>query len=68
MKDLYLDELRFCLDLWERQGYCQFGGYTNCLECAVPYILWKFHTGEALHGDMKRLSFDDWKEKIINKK
>lgn len=64
MDHKYLEELNFCLDLWEKQGGCQFGGETKCKHCAVPYILLKFLTGEVLHGEMKRLTLDDWKNKV----
>jgi len=63
MKKL-IEELSFCLDLWEKQGHCEFGGYTKCENCAVPYLLFKLITGKALHGKMKRLDLKDWKEKI----
>jgi len=69
MKDKLIHELEFCVDLWEKQGYCEFGEHTNCKECATPYLLLKLITGEVLHGKMERLSLQDWKEKIkkINK-
>jgi len=63
-KQQYIEELKFCLDLWEKHGGCQFGGKTKCEECAVPYILLKFISGEILHGDMKRLTLEDWKVKV----
>ncbi len=63
-KSQYIKELKFCLDLWKKQGGCQFGGKTKCEECAVPYILLKFISGDVLHGDMKRLTLEDWEEKI----
>jgi hypothetical protein len=64
MKERYVEELKFCMKLWEKQGYCEFGGRTNCEKCAAPYILLKLTTGEVLHGKMKRLTLDDWKKKI----
>lgn len=63
-KAKYLEELEFCLKLWETEGGCTFGGQTKCQTCAAPYLLLKFISGEVLHGDMQRLSLDDWKEKL----
>jgi len=63
-KEKYLEELKFCLDHWEKQGGCSFGGKTKCEECAAPYLLLKLLSGKILHGDMKRLSLKDWKNKI----
>ncbi|MGC9309949.1 MAG: hypothetical protein ACP5D2_04625 [Candidatus Nanoarchaeia archaeon] len=60
----YIEELEFCLNLWEKQAGCKFGGSTKCGECAAPYILWKFITREILHRDMERLTLDDWKIKL----
>jgi len=59
-----IGELDFCIDLWEKQGYCEFGEYTKCENCGAPYILYKMITGKALHGDIKRLNLGDWKEKL----
>lgn len=60
-----IEELEFCLSLWEEKGFCRFGGKTNCIECGTPYILLKLVNGEALHGkEMKRLSLQDWKNKV----
>ena len=65
MKQKLIKELDFCLGLWEKQGYCEFGGYTKCEQCAAPYLLYKLITGEALHEKgMKRLTLEDWKEKL----
>lgn len=65
MEKKALEELEFCIDLWNNQGYCEFGGHTNCYECAAPYLLLKLITGETLHGgNMTRLKLDDWKKKI----
>jgi ASC-1-like (ASCH) protein len=58
------NELRFCLKLWKEKGGCTFGGGTRCEQCAVPYLLLKMLTGEVLHGDMKRLTLEDWEKKI----
>ena len=63
-KEDYLKELSFCLNLWKGKGGCEFGGGNKCEECAAPYLLLKFASGEVLHGDIKRLSLDDWKEKL----
>jgi hypothetical protein len=52
------------LNLWETEGGCTFGGSMRCEKCAVPYLLWKFISGDILHGEMKRLSLDDWKNKL----
>jgi hypothetical protein len=60
-----LKELNFCLKLWEQQGYCSFGGKTNCAECGCPYVLYKMCTGKVLH-DGARLSLDAWK-KLVGK-
>lgn len=62
----YAKELQFCLDLWEEQGGCFFGGGTRCGQCAVPYILWKLMTGEAIHGRMERLKLEDWRKKLTS--
>jgi hypothetical protein len=64
-------ELNFCLKRWKDQGYCNFGGKTNCSECAAPYLLYKLITGKVLHDEnMKRLTLDEWDEinKIISEK
>ena len=60
----YIEELEFCLKLWESKGSCKFGGVTKCKDCAAPYILLKFISGEVLHGDMERLTLEDWKNKL----
>jgi hypothetical protein len=60
----YISEFNFCLKLWQEQGHCEFGGMTKCDDCAVPYLLWKFISGEILHGKMERLSIEDWKQKL----
>ena len=60
-----IKEFEFCLELWEKQGYCEFGKHTNCEECASPYLLLKLITGEILHGKaMERLTLEDWKLKL----
>jgi hypothetical protein len=59
-----IDELKFCLELWEKRGSCKFGGHTKCGECAAPYLLLKMINGQSLHGKMKRLTLDDWKKKL----
>lgn len=63
-KNKYIEELEFCLKLWETKGSCTFGGQTKCQNCAVPYLLLKFISGEILHGDIQRLSLNDWKKKF----
>ncbi len=30
MKSKLIEELNFCIKLWEDQGYCNFGGITKC--------------------------------------
>lgn len=60
----YLEELNFCITLWEKEEGCTFGGKTECKKCAAPYLLLKLATGEVLHGKMKRFTLKDWKEKI----
>ena len=65
MKQKLIKELNFCLGLWGKQGYCEFGGYTKCEQCAAPYLVYKMITGKALHGkEMKRLTLEEWKEKL----
>ena len=64
MKDKLLEELKFCLELWGKQGYCEFGGNTKCEQCGTPYLLYKLITGKALHGNMNRLTLEDWKQKL----
>lgn len=64
MKKALREELNFCLKLWKEQGYCEFGGHTECEQCAAPYLLWKLLTGEVLHGKMKRLTREDWKKRL----
>ena len=64
MKERLVEDLKFCLGLWEKQGHCRFGGRTNCEQCGVPYLLYKLITGEVLHGDMERLTLEDWKKRI----
>lgn len=64
MNEELIKELEFCLKLWEKQGYCEFGNHTNCQECAAPYLLLKLINGEILHGKMKRLNLEDWKKKL----
>ncbi len=59
-KDVAREELSFCLDLWARKKSCSFGGGTTCTECGAPYLLYKICTGNVLHGEMKRLSLDEW--------
>jgi hypothetical protein len=59
-----LEELKFCLKLWETKGVCTFGGGTKCQNCAVPYLLLKYISGEVLHGDMERLTLEDWKKRF----
>ncbi|MFH1451787.1 MAG: hypothetical protein ABIF88_01285 [archaeon] len=63
-KEDYIKELEFCLKLWETKGGCTFGGQTKCQNCAATYLLLKFISGEVLHGDIKRLILEDWKEKL----
>lgn len=65
LKNKYIEELKFCLKLWKEQGYCEFGGYTKCNECASPYLMLKLINGEVLHGkEVKRLSLSDWENKL----
>ena len=49
------------------QPTMSFGNKTKCEQCATPYLLYKFLLGNVLHGDMKRLTLDDWKEKYKDK-
>ncbi|MFA5072068.1 MAG: hypothetical protein WC511_07010 [Candidatus Pacearchaeota archaeon] len=61
------DELKFCLELWGKQGYCNFGGKTECEKCGTPYLLYKMATGKVLHdSEMKRLTLSDWKKLVEN--
>ncbi len=65
MKEKYIGELEFCLALWDKKGYCQFGKRTNCLDCAAPYILLKLINGEVIHGEeVRRLSLYEWQQKL----
>ena len=64
MKEELIKELDFCINLWQKNGHCEFGGYTKCEECAAPYLLLKLINGEVLHGKMKRLTLEDWKKKL----
>lgn len=64
-KKTYIHELEMCLDLWEKQGHCEFGIYTECTKCAAPYLLLKLISGEVMHGkDMPRLSLNEWKSRL----
>ena len=65
MKEKLIEELEFCLKLWEEKGHCGFGGYTKCEQCATPYLLLKLINGEVLHGKMERLTLEDWQKKLI---
>ena len=60
-----IKELEFCIKLWKERGGCKFGKSTRCNECAAPYLLLKLISGEVIHGDnSKRLSLEDWEDKI----
>ncbi len=62
-KERIKHELGFCLELWEKQGHCGFGGKTKCEECAAPYLCYKLLTGKALHDEgQKRLTLAEWKK------
>jgi len=59
------EEIKFCLELWEKQGYCNFGGKTECDNCGVPYLLYKMITNKVIHdSEMERLKLSDWKKLI----
>ena len=63
MKKKLIKEFNFCLDLWEKQGYCNFGGKTHCTNCATLYLLYKLISKKILHDEnMQRLSLNDWKK------
>ncbi len=64
MTEKLVEELRFCIDLWEKQGRCEFGGNTKCSDCGTPYLLLKLINGEVLHGKIERLTLEDWKNKL----
>lgn len=64
MKDKYVKELNFCLQLRETEWGCTFWWWNKCEKCAVPYLLLKFINWEILHWDIHRLTLDDRKEKI----
>lgn len=66
MKKDFIKELEFCLRLWQKDQGCSFWWWTKCEQCAVPYLLWKLLTWEVLHWDIKRLTLQDWKEKLKN--
>lgn len=64
-KKILLDELKFCLNIWEEKGGCNFGGFTKCDKCATPYLLSKLITGEVLHDEnMQRLTLENWEDKV----
>ncbi len=64
-KETPLEELKFCLNVWEEKKGCNFGGQTKCEQCAAPYLLLKMIDGTLLHDEkMTRLTLDDWKEKL----
>lgn len=66
-KEELIKEMEFCLKLWEEKDNCEFGGKTKCNECATLYLLLKLINGEILHGkDIKRLTLEDWKQKLTN--
>ena len=62
-KALVKKELLFCLDLWQKQGYCAFGKETKCEQCACPYLLYKLLTEKVVHE--KRMTLEEW-QKLIN--
>ena len=65
MKETYMHELDFCLDLWEEKWGCEFWWETKCEQCGVLYLLLKLLTWKVLHGKgITRLSKEDWKKKI----
>ncbi len=66
-KERLLKELVLCLNIWEKRGYCEFGGMTKCEDCGVPYVMWKLITGQVLDKDKvnKRLALNDWK-RLVN--
>jgi hypothetical protein len=68
MKPELMREFEFCLDLWEKQGHCTFGGHTDCENCAAIYLIYKLLTGEVIHGDVKRLTLEEWKTRLENTK
>ena len=63
MSPTYVSELQFCIKLWEEKKGCSFGWGTHCEDCAVPYLLYKFITGEVLH-DAPRLTLAEWQVKV----
>ena len=67
MKETIIHELNFCLKLWEEKWGCDFWWWTKCEQCATPYLLFKLLTWEVLHWNIKRLSLEQWKEKIKSK-
>lgn len=67
-KQKYISEINFCLQLREKEWGCGFWWWNKCEQCAVPYLLHKLISGEVLHGDMTRLTLDDWKEIVYNYK
>ena len=62
--DDFHKEMEHCLNMWDTRGSCALGGGTRCEDCGAPYLLLKFITGEIIHGDVKRLSLAEWKEKF----
>lgn len=59
---MILNEMKFCLNMWNTKGYCSFGRETSCAKCAALYVLWKMLTGEALCG--QTLTLDEWIVKV----
>ncbi len=60
-----LEELKFCLNIWEEKEGCSLGGETRCEQCAAPYLLLKMIGGPILHDpNMKKLTLNDWKNQL----
>ena len=57
-KSQLIEEFKFCINLWEKQGFCMFGEKTACENCACLYLLYKMITGDIIHG---KLTLSDWK-------
>lgn len=64
-KEDLIKEMEFCLELWKKNGGCEFGGSTKCKDCATLYLLLKLINGEVLHGkNIKKMSLDDWEKRL----
>ena len=66
MEKILLHELKYCLEHREKKWSCTFWWGTICEQCAAPYLAWKLITGEVIHWDIKRLTLENRKEKVLH--